>query len=257
MRVLLSPAKTFRKHSPAAAAGASQPQFLDEAVSSMEALKGLSPDELTTLMDISPSLADKTSSMHLEWDPPFHPGNSVPAVLAFHGEVYRALGAERWNSNDLDFAQKTLRILSGLYGLLRPLDLIQPYRLEMGLRWSPCGTSNLYSFWGDTLAKALADDAAGATIVNLASQEYSRAVKLDDQRVSVITCHFKEEKPSGYKMIGTYAKHARGLMAKFIVKEQIENILDLRAFAEEGYRFNSLLSTDKEWTFTRLATPKS
>ena len=257
MRVLLSPAKTFRKEAPAAAAGASQPQFLDEASASMEALRALSPSELTSLMDISPTLAEKTASMHLDWAPPFHPGNSVPAVLAFHGEVYRALGAERWNASDFDFAQNTVRILSGLYGLLRPLDLIQPYRLEMGLRWSPSSTGNLYANWGDTLAEALAGDAAGTPIVNLASQEYAKAVKLSGQPGPVITCNFKEEKVSGFKMIGTYAKHARGLMAKFIVQQQIQNIQGLQGFSEEGYRFNPVLSNESEWTFTRLSKSKS
>ena len=257
MRVLLSPAKTFRKDAAPAVAGASQPQFLNEASDSMEALKRLTPSELTALMDISPALAEKTASLHLDWAPPFHPGNSVPAILAFHGEVYRALAAERWNSSDFDFAQNTVRILSGLYGLLRPLDLIQPYRLEMGLRWSPIPNKNLYSHWGDTLAQALAEDAAGVPIVNLASQEYAKAVKLSGQPGPVITCNFKEEKPTGYKMIGTYAKHARGLMAKFIVQEQIQNIQGLQRFSEEGYRFNPLLSNESEWTFTRLSQPKS
>ena len=147
MRVLLSPAKTFRKESPAPAAGASQPQFLEEATRIMEVLRTLEPKTLSGLMDIVPPsprrrLAATSSGL------PFHPGNSMLAVLAFHGEVYRAMGADRWNATDLDFAQGSLRILSGLYGLLKPLDLIQPYRLEMGLRWSPTGKGNLYGHWG-------------------------------------------------------------------------------------------------------------
>ena len=223
----------------------------------MEALCKLSPIELGSLMDISPTLAEETASRHLEWAPPFHPGNSVPAILAFHGEVYRALGAERWNATDLDFSQGTLRILSGLHGLLHPLDLIQPYRMEMGLRWSPTGSGNLYDYWGDILAKALAEDAAEAPIVNLASQEYAKAVKLQTQPGPVITCHFKEERETGYKMIGTYAKHARGLMAKFIVQQRISNVEGLQAFTEEGYRFNLQLSNESDWTFTRPSPPAS
>ena len=257
MRVLLSPAKTFRKEAPAPAAGASQPQFLEEATRTMEVLRTLEPKTLSGLMDISPALAEETAGRHLEWAPPFHPGNSMLAVLAFHGEVYRAMGADRWNATDLDFAQDSLRILSGLYGLLKPLDLIQPYRLEMGLRWSPTGEGNLYGHWGDTLANGLAEDAAGAPIVNLASQEYAKAVKLAGQPGPVVHCHFKEERDTGFKMIGTYAKHARGLMAKFIVQERLENIDGLKAFSEEGYKFNPHLSNDTDWTFTRPSTPTS
>ena len=251
MRVLLSPAKTFRKDAPTPAAGASQPAFLEAASATMEALRALSPADLQGLMDISPALAEETAARHLDWAPPFHPGNSVLAVLAFHGEVYRAMGADRWNATDFDFAQGTLRILSGLYGLLHPLDLIQPYRLEMGLRWSPTGTGNLYHQWGNTLRDTLAEDAAGAPIVNLASQEYAKAVKLAEQPGPVLHCHFKEERNQGFKMIGTYAKHARGLMAKFIVQERLENIEGLKAFSEEGYQFNPHLSNDSDWTFTR------
>jgi len=251
MRVLLSPAKTFRKDAPSPAAGASQPRFLKEASTLMASLRTLTPAELSPLMDISPALAEETAAKHLDWSTPFHPGNSVLAILAFHGEVYRAMGAERWNATDLDFAQGKLRILSGLYGLLHPLDLIQPYRLEMGLRWAPGQEGNLYTHWGDSLSDALAEDADGAPIVNLASQEYAKAVKLAGQPGPVITCHFKEERNGGFKMIGTYAKHARGLMAKFIVQERVENIDGLQAFCEEGYRFNSHLSNDSEWTFTR------
>lgn len=217
----------------------------------MDALRTLSPGELSPLMDISPALAEETAAKHLSWATPFHPGNSVLAILAFHGEVYRAMGAERWNATDLDFAQGRLRILSGLYGLLHPLDLIQPYRLEMGLRWAPDAQGNLYTYWGDALAHALAKDADGAPILNLASQEYAKAVKLAGQPGPVITCHFKEERDGGFKMIGTYAKHARGLMAKYIVQERLENIDGLQAFSEEGYRFNPHLSTDSEWTYTR------
>lgn len=254
MRVLLSPAKTFRKDAPTPAAGASQPRFLQEASSLMESLRTLSPAELSPLMDISPTLAEETAAKHVGWATPFHPGNSVLAILAFHGEVYRAMGAERWNANDLDFAQGKLRILSGLYGMLHPLDLIQPYRLEMGLRWAPDKEGNLYHYWGDSLSTELAKDADGVPIVNLASQEYAKAVKLAHQPGPVLTCHFKEERNDGFKMIGTYAKHARGLMAKFIVQERIENMDGLQAFSEEGYRFNSALSNESEWTFTR-STP--
>ena len=223
----------------------------------MASLRTLSPAELSPLMDISPALAEETASRHLDWAPPFHPGNSMLAVLAFHGEVYRAMGAERWNATDLDFAQGKLRILSGLYGLLHPLDLIQPYRLEMGLRWAPGQEGSLYTHWGDSLSNALAEDADGAPIVNLASQEYAKAVKLTGQPGPVITCHFKEERANGFKMIGTYAKHARGLMAKFIVQERLENTEGLKAFSEQGYQFNPHLSNDTDWTFTRPATPTS
>jgi cytoplasmic iron level regulating protein YaaA (DUF328/UPF0246 family) len=148
MRILLSPAKTFRNGDIPVDAGASQPLFAGNASELMSSLSLESEDSLMTTMDISPDLASETSKRHHQWGAPFHPGNARTAIHAFHGEVFRALGAERWNASDLDHAQNRLRIISGLYGLLRPLDLIQQYRLEMGGKWRPKGHQNLYEYWG-------------------------------------------------------------------------------------------------------------
>lgn len=251
MRVLLSPAKTFRKEELSPEAGASQPLFLKEAESIMSELSAWSPGELSERMHISSNLAEETAARHLNWSPPFHPGNSGLAVLSFHGDVYRALCAERWNAPDYDFAQQTLRIISGLYGLLRPLDLVQEYRLEMGTPWGPKGGKSLYTHWGETLAQHLNEDADGGPIVNLASVEYAKALKLGSQKSTVVTCSFKEEKQGSFKMIGTYAKHARGKMASFIVKNRITEVAGLQAFDEAGYHFNVELSNETEFVFTR------
>ena len=253
MRVLLSPAKTFRKEELTPEAGASQPQFLEQAETLMSALRKKSPKALSQLMDISPSLAEENAQRHLDWALPFHPGNARVALLAFHGEVYRNLGAERWAGPELDRAQGVIRIISGLYGLLRPLDLIKEYRLEMGTSWAPGPAKNLYEFWGDRLGEALDADANGAPVVNLASQEYAKAVRLGDRNSDVVTCHFKEQRGDAFKMIGTYAKAARGKMARFIVKEGLTRTEDLQAFDEDGYAFNAVLSSPTEFTFTRIS----
>jgi len=250
MRILLSPAKTFRKEQLPVDAGASQPLFLEQAEVIMQKLSGLGPQQLMDLMDISTSLAEETAKRHLDWGGPFHPGNARTAVHSFHGEVYRALGADRWNASDLDYAQEKLRILSGLYGLLRPLDLIQQYRLEMGTRWSPASTDSLYSFWGSRLAQALGSEADGP-VINLASQEYFKVLDHKEAGLEVIHIHFRERRGQQYKMIGTYAKTARGRMARFLVQERIESPADIRSFAEDGYQFNPELSADDALTFTR------
>ena len=250
MRFLLSPAKTFRKEQLPFDAGASQPLFLEEAKTLMKGLAQMGPQELMKLMDISPSLAEETAQRHLDWGGPFHPGNARTAVHAFHGEVYRSLGADRWNASDLDYAQEKLRIISGLYGLLRPLDLIQEYRLEMGTRWAPGKAKSLYAFWGNQLAAQLASEGTGP-IVNLASQEYFKALDHKGSGLDVIHVHFKERRGDAYKMIGTYAKSARGRMARFLVQERIESREDILGFNEGGYQFNPSLSTDHALTFTR------
>lgn len=253
MRVLLSPAKTFRKDPLSVEAGASQPQFLSEAEALMKGLRRKSPAALSKLMDISPALAEENAERHANWAPPFHPGNARIALLAFHGEVYRNMGADRWAGPELERAQQTLRIISGLYGLLKPLDLIQEYRLEMGTRWAPGRKQTLYEFWGDTLGQALDADADGAPIVNLASQEYAKALRLMDRKSRVVTCHFKEQRGEAFKMIGTYAKAARGKMARFIVSEGLTSTDQLQAFNDDGYAFHPALSSPSDFTFTRIS----
>lgn len=256
MRILLSPAKTFRKEALPVVAGASQPLLVDRAEHLMRSLSSMTVPRLQELMDLSPELAEEVAHRHAAWGGPFHPGNSRTAVLAFHGEVYRTMGADRWNASDLDSAQERLRILSGLYGVLRPLDLIQLYRLEMGIRWSPDGESGLYAFWGDTLARLIDKDAGNGPIVNLSSQEYFKAIDHPILQGKVTHIDFKEERGGAFKLIGTYAKTARGRMARFLVQERIESIEDIKSFSEDGYGFHPGLSRKDTLTFTRH-TPDS
>ena len=254
MRFLLSPAKTFRKEQLPVDAGASQPLYLEQAEQLMQGLSKMGPKDLEDLMDISAPLAEETAKRHLDWGGPFHPGNARTAVHAFHGEVYRALGADRWNASDLDHAQERLRILSGLYGLLRPLDLIQEYRLEMGTRWAPGKTESLYAFWGTQLAEQLASEADGP-VINLASQEYFKVLDHVKSGMEVIHIHFKERRGEDYKMIGTYAKTARGRMARFLIQERIASPEAIREFSEDGYQFNPTMSSANALTFTREHQP--
>lgn len=251
MRILISPAKTFRKEALPVLAGASQPVFAEQATGLMSELSTLDAEELARIMDISDDLARETVERHGEWGGPFHPGNARNAVLAFHGEVYKALGADRWNASDLDFAQERLRIVSGLYGLLRPLDLIQEYRLEMGGRWSPKQEASLYAYWSDSLARALDREAGHAPIINLASQEYFKAIDHDILSGRVVHIQFREQRGDAYKLIGTYAKTARGRMARYLIQERVESVEDILAFSEDGYTYNPSLSDDALLTFTR------
>jgi len=251
MRILLSPAKTFRNGDIPVDAGASQPLFAGNASELMSSLSLESEDSLMTTMDISPDLASETSKRHQQWGAPFHPGNARTAIHAFHGEVFRALGAERWNASDLDHAQNRLRIISGLYGLLRPLDLIQQYRLEMGGKWRPQGHQNLYEYWGTSLASSLNEENGGDEIINLASQEYFKAIDQPLLAGRFIHIQFKEERNGAFKMIGTYAKTARGRMAKYLLQEKIDTRDGIQAFNEDGYSFNSALSGSHTFIFTR------
>ena len=251
MRILLSPAKTFRSGEFSVDAGASQPRFADRAAELMSSLSKVKAPELMALMDISEDLANDTFERHHNWEQPFHPGNARTAVHAFHGEVFRALGAERWNSNDLDHAQERLRIISGLYGLLRPLDLIQEYRLEMGGRFVPNGQDNLYGFWGNALAEGLNAESEEDAIVNLASQEYFKAVDRPALVGWFVHVQFKEQRGEAFKMIGTYAKTARGRMARFLIQERVDQTGGIKDFNEDGYTFNQALSTESSFIFTR------
>lgn len=253
MIVLLSPAKTIHCDLNESIPAASQPLFLNEASELMERLKKLSPLKIEQLMDVSPELAQMNADRFAEWSPPFHPGNASPAISCFQGEVYRGLDAATWTAPDFEFAQRHLRIASGLYGILRPLDLMQPYRLEMGLKWAVSkGVPSLYAFWGDRLAEHVAQECEGV-VVNLASVEYSKAVLRPALQARVIHIHFKEEVDGAYKSLMTYAKHARGKMARFVVRQKISDPEGLLSFTGLGYQFNETLSTADEWTFTRPA----
>jgi cytoplasmic iron level regulating protein YaaA (DUF328/UPF0246 family) len=254
MLVLLSPAKTLETAPRNAVQAASQPVFLEEAAQLVTSLRALSARQIARLMEVNDDLAALNAERFAAFSTPFHPGNASPALLCFQGEVYRGLDAATLTTPDLEFAQRHVRILSGLYGLLRPLDLMQPYRLEMGLKWGPDKkTPNLYAFWGDRLARAVDAEAEGV-VLNLASTEYARAV-LPHLQARVITIHFKDRVQDEYKPLMTYAKHARGEMARFVVRKRIDRPEGVQAFTGMGYGFRPELSAEFEWTFTRDAVP--
>lgn len=254
MLVLLSPAKTLESAPRDAVQAASQPVFLAEAERLIAALQKLSARQIARLMEVNDELAQLNADRFAAFSTPFHPGNASPALLCFQGEVYRGLEAATLTTPDLEFAQRHVRILSGLYGLLRPLDLMQPYRLEMGLKWGPDKkTPSLYAFWGDRLARAI-DAEAGGVVLNLASQEYAKAV-LPHVQSRVVSIHFKDRVGEEYKSLMTYAKHARGELARFIVRKRVDQPEGAQAFTGMGYRFRPELSAENEWTFTRDNVP--
>ncbi len=255
MIVLLSPAKDLDMRPVPTVKGATQPIFLERSALLMEKLRTLSPKQLAKLMDISPALAQLNHERNQAWATPFTAKNAKPAALVFNGEAYRGLNAASLTSDDLRFAQHHLRILSGLYGLLRPLDLIQAYRLEMGSAFGAGrGVKNLYAYWGDTLNTAVAEALAankGNVVVNLASSEYFKAVRAAKLKARVITPVFKDKVNGNYKMLMVFAKHQRGGMSRWIIRNRVLDVERLKNYTEDGYRFAPDLSTTDNWTFVR------
>ncbi len=254
MLVVLSPSKTLDPDAPADAAICTQPGHLRESRQLIRRLRELSPIDIAELMRVSMKLADLNFERFQQWKTPFTVDNARPAALAFKGDVYTGLGADDFTRQDLTFAQKHVRILSGLYGLLRPLDLIQPYRLEMGARLGTERGDNLYQFWGDRITEGVRDAMSGQNgppLVNLASREYFKAVRSESLGVSVITPVFKERKEGRYRVIALFAKKARGMMTRYIVKNRLTSVDEITGFAEEGYRHAPEMSTETEWVFAR------
>ncbi|MDD5298318.1 MAG: peroxide stress protein YaaA [Rhodocyclaceae bacterium] len=254
MILVLSPAKSLDFETPPAVSAFSQPDFLDRSAVLMEILRPLAPFELASLMSISDKLAVLNAGRNGEWAPPFTPDNAKQAALAFDGDVYDGLAAPAMTPEDLDFAQEHLRILSGLYGLLRPLDLIQPYRLEMGTRLANPGGKDLYAFWGDRLAQALnalLERDAEPVLVNLASEEYFKAVMARRLRFPVIQPVFEDWKNGRYKIISFYAKRARGLMARYAITNRLTEPEALKGFDLDGYAFAPQPSDESTWVFRR------
>jgi cytoplasmic iron level regulating protein YaaA (DUF328/UPF0246 family) len=205
-------------------------------------------------MGVSEKIADLNHHRFMNWGTPFTLDNAKQSVLAFKGDVYTGLEAETLSADQLAFAQKHLRILSGLYGLLRPLDLMQPYRLEMGLKFANRGGANLYEFWGDTLTKAVNKQLRGTgsrVLVNLASNEYFKALQPGALDAEIITPVFKDLKGGKYKIISFFAKKARGRMARFIIEKELNEPGGLKKFRADGYRYNKAESTARELVFTR------
>jgi cytoplasmic iron level regulating protein YaaA (DUF328/UPF0246 family) len=251
---LISPAKTLDFVSPPKTAKFTQPQFLDHSHELINDLRQLTPPQVSTLMDISEKLGELNAQRFLEWQTPFTPHNAKQALLAFKGDVYTGMEAENFSTNDFTFAQQHLRILSGLYGLLRPLDLIQPYRLEMGTGFANKRGKNLYHFWGDIITDQLnqeLDTKKERVLVNLASNEYWSAVNTRKLHAEVITPVFKDCKNGQYKIISFFAKKARGMMSAYIIRNKLKKVDAIKGFNTAGYRYDERTSSPKEWVFLR------
>lgn len=256
MLTVISPAKTLDFDTPPATEKASVPDQLNRSRELVTLLRKQSPKDLSRLMGISDKLAELNAERFQEWKPPFTRDNARQSILAFKGDVYLGIEVENYTPKDFDFAQKHLRILSGLYGVLRPLDLIQPYRLEMGTRLPNKKGKDLYDFWGKDISKKLSDELSSQrnkTLVNLASNEYFKSVNTDLMPSRVVTPVFKDFNKGSYKVLAFFAKKARGQMASFIVKHRIDKPEDLKEFDVDGYRFNESHSCEDNWVFTRKA----
>ena len=231
------------------------PVFSSQTQVLVDHMKTLSETDLETLMKISPKLSALNHHRYQTFRMPFTPENSRQALLAFKGDVYQGIDLEQYTDGDLNFAQEHLRILSGLYGLLRPLDLIQPYRLEMGTRLSGTWGKNLYEFWKNRITDQLTREINGsegeAVLVNLASQEYFKALRPKALKIPLLTVSFKEKKRDEFKVIGIHAKRARGRMVNFIIRNRIDQTADLKEFNDNGYYFHPDLSGPHEWVFAR------
>lgn len=254
MLIVISPAKTLDFDTPARIDKFTKPQFLDDSKILIERLREFDPIQIGQLMSISSELAELNHRRNMNWSTPFSRDNAKQALLAFRGDVYVGLQAGTFTAKDFEFAQKHLRILSGLYGLLRPLDLMQPYRLEMGTALANARGKNLYAFWGDKITAALNAELANEktpVLVNLASEEYFKAVHPKILAARVVTPIFKERKGDAYKVVSFFAKKARGAMSAYIIRNRLRDVDDIQGFTEDGYRFNAQLSTADEWLFTR------
>ena len=254
MITLLSPAKTLDYETPDISGELSIPQFTTQTNQLIRILKKKSADDIKSLMHISDKLADLNKNRYKTFSKEYTPENSKSAIMAFKGDVYTGFDAESLTPEDLDFTNKHVRILSGLYGLLLPFDRMQPYRLEMGTRLENKKGTNLYHFWGDTISKALNKElkALGTdTIVNLASNEYYKAVDQKKLKANIINIDFREDKDGEYKFVSFFAKKARGTMTRYIVENKITNPSDLRGFDYDNYRYEENGSSEGQLLFVR------
>jgi len=254
MVIIISPAKTINENPAKITDYHTLPVFRKDASVLVKELKKLTVNELAALMDINPKLAELNFKRYMLWSEDFPPENSRQAVLMFNGEVYNGLKAGTLKESDLRYAQDRLRILSGLYGVLCPLDLMQPYRLEMGTALKNPAGKDLYTFWGDKLTEALNEALSlqpEKTLVNLASQEYFKAIDAKKINGRIITPVFKESRPEGFKIITIYAKKARGLMTRFVIENRVEKAEGLKLFDTEGYYYDDRMSGEGEWVFVR------
>jgi len=254
MLIVLSPAKTLDYDTPPATSTHSLPEFIEHSAELIRSLRTLSPAELSSLMGISDALAVLNVTRYASWSRKFTTKNAKQAVLAFNGDVYEGLDAASLSARQLDYAQSHIRILSGLYGVLRPLDLMQPYRLEMGTRLANPRGKDLYAFWGVLVTEALNAVLTAQkceVVVNLASQEYFKAVRSKLLAAEIITPIFEDWKGGRYKVISFHAKRARGLMARYAATKGITRAEKLKEFDAEGYAYDAQASSAHEWVFRR------
>lgn len=260
MLAVISPAKTLDYESDCPSHRSTQPEFLDEAEELIGVLKKKSRPQLRDLMSISENLADENYARYKSWSRPFDEDNARAALLAFKGDVYTGFDLSSYGKTDFSFAQKHLRILSGLYGVLRPLDLMQPYRLEMGTKLKTSEGDDLYEFWGEKIAKNIQKGlkASGSkALVNLASKEYFKSIQKDALDAEIFTPDFKDKKNGEYRIVSFWAKKARGAMCEFMIRNRVEDPEGLKDFTTDGYRFNKKLSEGNNWIFTRDKAPNA
>lgn len=261
MRFLLSPAKTLDFAQPYLNNDFTRPRFISQSSELIELLRPLANQEIATLMHISPALAELNKDRFAAWQANFDhvaPHSAKPAVLAFMGDVYEGLQASTLGPAAMSYLRDHLRILSGLYGLLWPFDLIQPYRLEMGTRLANRHGKDLYAFWGNAMTDALNNDLAqngNRVVINLASEEYFKAIRPKQLNARLIQCSFEDEKGGIYKIISFHAKRARGLMMRFAALNAINEVEHLKAFNENGYQYCAAASDAARWVFRRAEQP--
>jgi len=254
MLTVISPAKTLDFKSPSKTKEFTIPDFIEDSEKLVVKLRKMKPGKLAELMDVSASLASLNYDRFQKWYLPFSPENAKQAVLAFNGDVYNGLKASSLSEKKLKASQLKLRILSGLYGVLRPLDLIQPYRLEMGTRFGAGRSKDLYAFWSKKVTGKIQeaiDESGSRILVNLASNEYYKSIDHKKLQAEIVTPVFKEMKNGDYKVISIFAKKARGLMTRFIIESDIDDPTDLQAFDMDGYQYNPRLSKPGNPAFSR------
>ncbi len=254
MLIIISPAKTLDYTSSVQTKAFTQADFLQSATELVAHLSQFSSLHISKLMRVSTAIADLNFQRYQDWGKDSNKDNARQALLAFKGGVYLGLDAASFGAEDFSFAQKHLRILSGLYGVLRPLDLIQAHRLEMGTKLDTDRGQNLYQFWGSEITKNIDSqlkELNSEYLINLASNEYFKAIKPKELNAQIITPAFKEYKNGDYKMIAVFAKKARGMLSRFIIKNQLSKPEDIKAFNAEGYKFSNKLSQDNTWVFAR------
>jgi len=254
MIILMNSSKTLDFQQKARVSTHTIPELKKDADNLVKELRKLSPADFSNLLKTSEKLTELNIERYANWQTQVNESNAKQALSAFTGDIYSGMNVDNYKIKDINFAQKHMRILSGLYGILRPLDLIQPYRLEMAAKLVTNRGKNMYDYWGtkiNEILKALLKQEKSGTLVNLCSMEYFKAIKSDLLDANVITPAFKEFREGSYRFITLYAKKARGMMCNFIIQNHLNEVNDLKSFDVEGYQYNQKISSDNEWVFTR------